>query len=70
MSTSVAQIDATVGTATGEVYDQMTNLLQDASLKPEDKAAQLLTAQAELSFVQGASHAIGQAYSMTGRIGQ
>lgn len=69
MST-VSQIDAAIGSATNAVYNHMTTLLQDTTTDAGTKAAQLLDAQAQLSFVQGASHAIGQGYSMTGRIGQ
>jgi hypothetical protein len=69
MST-VAQIDAAIGSATSTVYEQMKTLLADTTTDAGTKAAQLLDAQAQLSFVQGASHAVGQGYSLTGRIGQ
>jgi hypothetical protein len=69
MST-IQQIDAAIGSATDAVYSQMTSLLADATMSAGDKSAALLDAQAQLSMVQGASHAIGEAYSMAGRIGQ
>lgn len=67
---SIAQIDAAVGQAMTDVYAKMQDLLGNTTMDAGEKSKALLDAQGQLQVVQGASHAIGQAYSMTGRIGQ
>ncbi len=69
-TTGIDTVNSQLGAARDGIFDKMTALLADDTMKPGAKSAALLQAQAALGVTDGVQNIMAKAYNRWSQTGQ